>query len=127
MKKVLAIFALISTVWVHYQNVEGRWKSMQDKNQGMEFKKDGEFQLLDLSNPTNKVLKNLEIKYELKIIENKNYIEFIYYANNKIQGKEFAEYRIEKNRLFLQEKKENIENIASKMLMNKEEEFARIE
>ena len=128
MKKILIAFFVFFTVFIYSQNVEGKWKSKLEQNQGMEFKKDGEFILLDLKNPQNNVLKNLKIKYQLKIVEKKNYIEFTYYMNYEIQGKEYAEYRVEKNKLFILEKTDNIENIASQVINKKtEEEFIRFE
>jgi len=106
------------------QEVVGLWSKVDSKQKiGLEYKSDGSFNLVDLTNPQNKILRNLTITYVLTVKNDDKYIEQSYYQNNKLLKTELLMYKIVNDILYLPLKTE--EN-GEMVIRNFEDKYIRI-
>jgi hypothetical protein len=100
MKKLILLLLLLPTLSFS-QDITGVWVKSPEDNEALEFKADGSFDILDLSNPETKVLRNLTVTYELSEADGITYIIYHYYRQGKTVQQEKIKYKLKKGKLYL--------------------------
>src|SRR5690606_32357809 len=81
--------------------ITGTWVTDPDAREAMKFNRDGTFELIDRTNNNEKILQNMTVTYRTLLKDGISIIEFSYYRNNVIIGKEGVKYKLIDDQLYL--------------------------